>query len=49
MRDGQASRTAQGVAAVRRHVEREQSIGGDPDADERLTADVAGDATGNGR
>ncbi|HET6826538.1 MAG TPA: SAM-dependent methyltransferase [Amnibacterium sp.] len=48
MQDGQASRTARGVAAVRLHTERERAPGGDPEADDRLTARVAGGAAGDG-
>lgn len=48
MQDGQASITARGVAAVRLHTERESAPGGDPEADDRLTARVAGGAPGDG-
>ena len=48
MRDGQPSRTAQGVAASRRQFERLLTPFGDPAADDRLATDVAGPLTLDG-
>jgi methyltransferase (TIGR00027 family) len=48
MQDGQASRTARGVAAVRLRTERERAPGGDPEADDLLSARVAAGAAGEG-
>lgn len=43
MFDGQASRTAKGVAARRRRFPRVPAPDGRPDDDQRLQADVGGD------